>query len=82
MGLEDLLRMNSVLVDEKPLAPTDFNNNEDSVPYGYSDEVNGHLDNVQDELDTLKDLLRGDGVSIDQNMLLGVSVLLDSHFIL
>ncbi|XP_017093716.2 heat shock factor protein isoform X3 [Drosophila bipectinata] len=35
------------------------------------DEVNGHLDNVQDELDTLKDLLRGDGVSIDQNMLLG-----------
>ncbi|KAH8355002.1 hypothetical protein KR093_003749 [Drosophila rubida] len=36
-----------------------------------SDEVTGHLDNMQDELDTLKDLLRGEGVSIDQNMLLG-----------
>ncbi|XP_017093717.2 heat shock factor protein isoform X4 [Drosophila bipectinata] len=46
------------------------------------DEVNGHLDNVQDELDTLKDLLRGDGVSIDQNMLLGLfndSDLLDNY---
>lgn len=38
-----------------------------------SDEVTGHLDTMQDELDTLKDLLRGEGVSIDQNMLLGVS---------
>ncbi|XP_033251906.1 heat shock factor protein-like isoform X1 [Drosophila miranda] len=35
------------------------------------DDVHGHLDNVQDELETLKDLLRGDGVSIDQNMLFG-----------
>ncbi|KAH8319682.1 hypothetical protein KR074_003626 [Drosophila pseudoananassae] len=70
-GARELLRMNSVLVDKKPLGPSDFNNNEDAISYGYSDEVNGHLDNVQDELDTLKDLLRGDGVSIDQNMLLG-----------
>lgn len=38
-----------------------------------SDEVSGHLDTMQDELDSLKDLLRGEGVSIDQNMLLGVS---------
>lgn len=38
-----------------------------------SDELTGHLDTMQDELDTLKDLLRGEGVSIDQNMLLGVS---------
>lgn len=74
-GARDLLRMNSVLVDKKPLAPSDLNNNDDPISYGYSDEVNGHLDNVQDELDTLKDLLRGDGVSIDQNMLLGVSIL-------
>ncbi|XP_064537829.1 heat shock factor protein isoform X4 [Drosophila montana] len=36
------------------------------------DEVTGHLDNMQDELDTLKDLLRGEGVSIDQNMLMGL----------
>lgn len=28
---------------------------------------------MQDELETLKDLLRGEGVSIDQNMLKGVS---------
>ncbi|XP_034476399.1 heat shock factor protein isoform X1 [Drosophila innubila] len=37
-----------------------------------SDEVTGHIDNLQDELDTLKDLLRGEGVSIDQNMLMGL----------
>ncbi|XP_034476400.1 heat shock factor protein isoform X2 [Drosophila innubila] len=36
------------------------------------DEVTGHIDNLQDELDTLKDLLRGEGVSIDQNMLMGL----------
>ncbi|XP_043641699.1 heat shock factor protein isoform X3 [Drosophila teissieri] len=35
------------------------------------DDLHGHLDNMQDELETLKDLLRGDGVAIDQNMLLG-----------
>uniref|UniRef100_A0A1B0GBI0 HSF-type DNA-binding domain-containing protein n=1 Tax=Glossina morsitans morsitans TaxID=37546 RepID=A0A1B0GBI0_GLOMM len=38
------------------------------------DEVSGHLDNVQDELDTLKDLLRSDIYSMDHNTLLGVSV--------
>ncbi|EDW91689.1 heat shock factor protein isoform X3 [Drosophila yakuba] len=35
------------------------------------DDLHGHLDNMQDELETLKDLLRGDGVAIDQNMLMG-----------
>ncbi|XP_033153134.1 heat shock factor protein isoform X3 [Drosophila mauritiana] len=35
------------------------------------DELQGHLENMQDELETLKDLLRGDGVAIDQNMLMG-----------
>ncbi|XP_017078977.1 heat shock factor protein isoform X3 [Drosophila eugracilis] len=35
------------------------------------DDLHGHLDSMQDELETLKDLLRGDGVAIDQNMLLG-----------
>lgn len=33
------------------------------------------MDNVQDELDSLKDLLRGDGYSLDANTLLGVSFL-------
>uniref|UniRef100_A0A0K8VNL3 Heat shock factor protein n=2 Tax=Bactrocera latifrons TaxID=174628 RepID=A0A0K8VNL3_BACLA len=35
------------------------------------DEVNDHLDNVQDELESLKDLLRSDGYSLDANTLLG-----------
>ncbi|EDV55020.1 heat shock factor protein isoform X4 [Drosophila erecta] len=35
------------------------------------DDLHGHLDSMQDELETLKDLLRGDGVAIDQNMLMG-----------
>ncbi|EDX15998.1 Hsf [Drosophila simulans] len=35
------------------------------------DELHGHLESMQDELETLKDLLRGDGVAIDQNMLMG-----------
>ncbi|XP_023037699.1 heat shock factor protein isoform X4 [Drosophila willistoni] len=46
------------------------------------DDVHGHLDNMQDDLDTLKDLLRSDNVSIDQNMLLGLfadSDLLDNY---
>lgn len=44
------------------------------VAFLNSDEVSGHLDNVQDELDTLKDLLRSDIYSMDHNTLLGVSV--------
>ncbi|XP_043641700.1 heat shock factor protein isoform X4 [Drosophila teissieri] len=46
------------------------------------DDLHGHLDNMQDELETLKDLLRGDGVAIDQNMLLGLfndSDLMDNY---
>ncbi|XP_028896914.2 heat shock factor protein isoform X3 [Zeugodacus cucurbitae] len=34
------------------------------------DEVNDHLENVQDELESLKDLLRSDGYSLDANTLL------------
>nr|XP_036230378.1 heat shock factor protein isoform X2 [Bactrocera oleae] len=36
------------------------------------DEVSDHLDNVQDELESLKDLLRSDGYSLDANTLLGL----------
>ncbi|KRK00032.1 heat shock factor protein isoform X4 [Drosophila yakuba] len=46
------------------------------------DDLHGHLDNMQDELETLKDLLRGDGVAIDQNMLMGLfndSDLMDNY---
>ncbi|XP_022228925.2 heat shock factor protein isoform X2 [Drosophila obscura] len=80
-----LIRINSVLVAEKPLlSPRAVDNNQEAISpsYCYSDDVHGHLDNVQDELETLKDLLRGDGVSIDQNMLLGLfndSELLDTY---
>ncbi|XP_067627192.1 heat shock factor protein isoform X3 [Eurosta solidaginis] len=35
------------------------------------DEVSNHLDNVQDELESLKDLLRSDSYSLDVNALLG-----------
>ncbi|KAH8280390.1 hypothetical protein KR018_005478 [Drosophila ironensis] len=72
-----LLRMNSVLVDWKkqPARPCESKNNHEPTSNCCSDDVHGHLDNMQDELDTLKDLLRGDGVSIDQNMLLGTECL-------
>ncbi|KQS62061.1 heat shock factor protein isoform X5 [Drosophila erecta] len=46
------------------------------------DDLHGHLDSMQDELETLKDLLRGDGVAIDQNMLMGLfndSDLMDNY---
>ncbi|KMY94764.1 heat shock factor protein isoform X4 [Drosophila simulans] len=46
------------------------------------DELHGHLESMQDELETLKDLLRGDGVAIDQNMLMGLfndSDLMDNY---
>lgn len=45
-----------------------------------SDEVSGHLDIVQDELEGLKDLLRSDVYSLDHNTLLGVSLpILNTH---
>ncbi|XP_036333175.1 heat shock factor protein isoform X8 [Rhagoletis pomonella] len=45
--------------------------NEEIMRLSTTDEVNGHLDNVQDELESLKDLLRSDGYSLDANTLLG-----------
>ncbi|XP_032586270.1 heat shock factor protein isoform X2 [Drosophila mojavensis] len=48
---------------------TGDNGNDSRIPA--VEEVSGHLDSLQDELETLKDLLRGEGVSIDQNMLKG-----------
>ncbi|KAH8402052.1 hypothetical protein KR009_009488 [Drosophila setifemur] len=66
-----LLRISSVLVDSKRSVPCEVSYNQDSNCNCCSDDVHGHLDNMQDELESLKDLLRGDGVAIDQNMLLG-----------
>ncbi|XP_037953778.1 heat shock factor protein [Teleopsis dalmanni] len=36
------------------------------------DDVHGHLESMQGELDSLKDLLRGEGYSLDANTLLGL----------
>ncbi|KAH8347815.1 hypothetical protein KR084_001270 [Drosophila pseudotakahashii] len=66
-----LLRIPSVLVDKKRSNPSQISHNQETNSYCCSDDLHGHLDNMQDELETLKDLLRGDGVAIDQNMLLG-----------
>ncbi|XP_017078975.1 heat shock factor protein isoform X1 [Drosophila eugracilis] len=66
-----LLRMPSVLVDKKTSNPSKTSHNQEANSYCCSDDLHGHLDSMQDELETLKDLLRGDGVAIDQNMLLG-----------
>lgn len=41
----------------------------------FSSEVSGHLEIMQDELESLKDLLRSDVYSLDHNTLLGVSSL-------
>ncbi|XP_068146584.1 heat shock factor protein isoform X1 [Drosophila tropicalis] len=67
---QQLLRMNSVLV-EQIISNFSHPHNPSLHSAAYSDDVHGHLDNMQDDLDTLKDLLRSDNVSIDQNMLLG-----------
>lgn len=44
-------------------------------PPPFSSEVSGHLEIMQDELESLKDLLRSDVYSLDHNTLLGVSSL-------
>lgn len=36
-------------------------------------EMDSHIDNMQADLDNLKELLRGEGISLDANALLGVS---------
>ncbi|KRK00031.1 heat shock factor protein isoform X2 [Drosophila yakuba] len=77
-----LLRMASVLVDQKHSNSSRISHNQAANSYCCSDDLHGHLDNMQDELETLKDLLRGDGVAIDQNMLMGLfndSDLMDNY---
>ncbi|KMY94763.1 heat shock factor protein isoform X2 [Drosophila simulans] len=77
-----LLRMASVLVDQKNSNSSRISHNQAANSYCCSDELHGHLESMQDELETLKDLLRGDGVAIDQNMLMGLfndSDLMDNY---
>lgn len=40
----------------------------------FSHEYNNHLNDVQSDLDALKDILRGDGYQFDTNALMSVSV--------
>ncbi|XP_043518274.1 heat shock factor protein 1-like isoform X3 [Frieseomelitta varia] len=40
----------------------------------YREEVDNHLETMQTELDNLREILRGEGYSIDANTLLGVSI--------
>ncbi|XP_035723602.1 heat shock factor protein 1-like isoform X2 [Vespa mandarinia] len=41
----------------------------------YREEMDNHLESMQTELDNLRDILRGEGYSIDANTLLGVNTL-------
>lgn len=52
------------------MALTKYKNNPDIL----CEDVTGHIDIMQDELDTLKDLLRSDVYSWDHNTLLGVNL--------
>lgn len=45
-----------------------------SFPY-FSTEYHSHLNDVQSDLDALKDILRGDGYQFDPNSLINVSYL-------
>lgn len=40
--------------------------------FRFREEMDGHLDTVQSELDNLRDVLRNEGCSIDATTLLGV----------
>jgi hypothetical protein len=40
----------------------------------HRNDIDNHLNNVDTDLDTLKDLLRGEGYQFDANSLLGVSI--------
>lgn len=42
----------------------------------FSTEYHSHLNDVQSDLDALKDILRGDGYQFDTNALINVSILM------
>lgn len=43
--------------------------------FGFRSEMDSHLDSVQSDLESLKELLQCEGISLDANALLGVSIL-------
>lgn len=42
-------------------------------------QMDNHVDSVQSDLDSLKELLRSEGLSLDANTLLGVSIGIDTN---
>ncbi|XP_023293857.2 heat shock factor protein isoform X3 [Lucilia cuprina] len=58
--------------NDSNMAITKYKNNQDVMRLSTANEVSGHLDIVQDELEGLKDLLRSDVYSLDHNTLLGL----------
>lgn len=46
----------------------------------YRQEVNSHVETMQNDLDNLRDMLRGENYSIDANAILGVNVIIKYFF--
>lgn len=63
--------------DSMTLTKYNPNSNHDILQLNSVDEYSSHLDNVQNDLDSLKDLLRGDSYCFDANTLVEVSFLKD-----
>ncbi|TMW50483.1 hypothetical protein DOY81_004479, partial [Sarcophaga bullata] len=73
-------KINNSGVNGSNMALTKYKTNPEVMRLSTADEVSGHLDIVQDELEGLKDLLRSDVYSLDHNTLLGVSLpILNMH---
>lgn len=58
----------------------EMNSDQLNQPHCYRDQLNNHLDNVQGELEVLKEFLRsggggGEDYQVDANTLLSVSIL-------
>ncbi|PSN39502.1 hypothetical protein C0J52_17781 [Blattella germanica] len=65
----------STSADNMALACTGINNLDDSALNrcgGVPDNLDNHVDKIENELDTLRDILRGEGYTLDANTLLGL----------
>ncbi|OXU29238.1 hypothetical protein TSAR_007474, partial [Trichomalopsis sarcophagae] len=58
---------------DKNMSLSCVNTSDANFRLGSMEEVDTHLDTMQSELENLRDILRGEGYSIDANTLLGVS---------
>jgi hypothetical protein len=62
--------------EEDTMSLTKYNppNKDDITSLSSSHEFTNHINNVQSDLDSLKDLLHNDAYNLDTNQLLGVSM--------